>query len=256
MKKSTPKRMMDVGTKGKFRSFPRNSKMLHNLDEDAQCAGKSGMRKIHNITNPYDEVEIGNTDTKVLRRFLRKRIGKPWDEVYSEICQVADARSHEGYKLRDHIGFIVALTCHVGENGKIYDEHNCLIGGIFDGKFYVHPTTNTLEYEEPKRYRSNQSNKPKVLELDGKYFYKNKGQWYRVEMEVVESWNNEILYKISARDVFGFASVFWHYNEYSAVSTLKQKYGLSPQGTTWWCKSKQSANSKEISRLKNKYNLS
>jgi hypothetical protein len=37
-----------------------------------------------------------------LRGFLLKSVGRPWDDVYSEVCKVADARSMQGNHLREH----------------------------------------------------------------------------------------------------------------------------------------------------------
>lgn len=38
-----------------------------------------------------------------LRRFLEKRVGRPWNDVWSEICRQADRRSVVGRHLRDHV---------------------------------------------------------------------------------------------------------------------------------------------------------
>jgi hypothetical protein len=45
-----------------------------------------------------------------LHRWLAKQVGRPWDDVYSEICQVADARSLRGYHLRQHVRDYVDAT--------------------------------------------------------------------------------------------------------------------------------------------------
>ena len=38
-----------------------------------------------------------------LRKFLRANVGRPWDKVFSEICEHADLRSLRGKHLREHV---------------------------------------------------------------------------------------------------------------------------------------------------------
>jgi hypothetical protein len=42
-----------------------------------------------------------NTRDNVLERFLVNRVGRKWDKVYAEACEVADSRSFEGAEVRD-----------------------------------------------------------------------------------------------------------------------------------------------------------
>ena len=37
-----------------------------------------------------------------LKRYLRKNCGRPWADVYAEICEFADSRTIRGYHLRQH----------------------------------------------------------------------------------------------------------------------------------------------------------
>jgi hypothetical protein len=42
-----------------------------------------------------------------LNRYLRKQVGRPWDKVFSEVCQHADVRSTMQRHLREHVlGFV------------------------------------------------------------------------------------------------------------------------------------------------------
>lgn len=38
-----------------------------------------------------------------LKRWLRKQVGRPWNKIWSEICQVVDARDIIGKHLLDHV---------------------------------------------------------------------------------------------------------------------------------------------------------
>jgi len=44
-----------------------------------------------------------NARFNVLERFLVNRVGRPWDKVYAEACQVADSRSFQGAELREYL---------------------------------------------------------------------------------------------------------------------------------------------------------
>ncbi len=64
---------------------------------------KEGMRR------PYGwEHKTFGDRTQPLTRMLRSNLGRPWDKVYSEICQHADSRSIRGYHIREHVWMEVA----------------------------------------------------------------------------------------------------------------------------------------------------
>ncbi len=46
-----------------------------------------------------------------LKHFLERNIGRPWDKVYSEICNGADARVVMGRHVLDHVADYVAIKC-------------------------------------------------------------------------------------------------------------------------------------------------
>jgi hypothetical protein len=55
--------------------------------------------------------KMRNSSLNVLERFLVKRVGRPWDTVYAEVCAVADARSFTGAEVRDYLKDLVASDC-------------------------------------------------------------------------------------------------------------------------------------------------
>lgn len=68
-----------------------------------------------------------------LRRFLESNVGRPWDDVYSEICEHADSRTVRGYHLRQHVWSEVDLVpdpdgsapwgLYVDQNGILQDAN-------------------------------------------------------------------------------------------------------------------------------------
>lgn len=48
-------------------------------------------------------------NTRPLDGFLRKNVGRPWNDVFSEVCQIASLDSTIRRHLREHVGFSVEL---------------------------------------------------------------------------------------------------------------------------------------------------
>jgi hypothetical protein len=78
----------------------------------------------------------------VLERFLVNRIGRKWDKVYAEACEVADPRSFDGAEVRDNLKRLVATECWL--EGRRLMSHDCrgcpeVVRGL-----YVHPRSRLL----------------------------------------------------------------------------------------------------------------
>ena len=88
-----------------------------------------------------------NARYNVLERFLLNRAGKVWDKVYSEACEVADARTFQGAEVRDVILGLVATKCWM--EGRTAMHYDC-IGHVVPVKgLYVHPKSGLL-LRQPK----------------------------------------------------------------------------------------------------------
>ena len=80
-----------------------------------------------------------------LRRFLRSRIGRHWDQVYSEMSQSLDKRSLTGRHIWAHVWIEVARNCTIGSDGKVYP--NPKYGRHFPVRgLYIHPKTGILSW--------------------------------------------------------------------------------------------------------------
>lgn len=79
-----------------------------------------------------------NDHLRPLERWLRSRLGYAWDDIWSEACMVADARSLQGWHLRSHLQLLVET-----EPLQISLER-------FSG-FYVDPATNKLNYRSRRK---------------------------------------------------------------------------------------------------------
>jgi hypothetical protein len=83
-----------------------------------------------------------NTRDNVLERFLVNRVGRKWDKVYAEACEVADSRSFEGAEVRDGLKRLVATECWLdGRTLMSHDWSGCphVVRGL-----YVHPRSRLL----------------------------------------------------------------------------------------------------------------
>lgn len=182
-----------------------------------------------------------------LRRFLKSHAGEQWDDVWSEICQHADYRSMMGSHLRRHVSELVQHP-RLEDDGLLYDNH-----GLFDinspyvwREFYVDPRNGKLCTTQGRRKWKPTPEPKKVFELDGMLYHQYDGLWYRVKMQEIKSkhiWyvsDEFITLKRHTNDAYGWL----------LKDSLKKAYGLSPNNLYWYCVWKQSANSKEIKKLK------
>lgn len=77
------------------------------------------------------------TNLRPLERWLTGQIGREWNEVWSEACAVADNRSHRGWTLRLHLGFLVETV-------------PLRINAAHSRGFYVDPETQCLQFRHGK----------------------------------------------------------------------------------------------------------
>jgi len=253
MRADMPKKFLEPSS-GKRGKFPRNSKKFKPDDDGTPLAPIAGMKKVHAVIEP-DYTKYTGTDFSLMRRFLRSRIGQPWNDVYSEICEKADYRSHSGHHLREWLGYLVDQNCTIVD-GVVADERGIKIGVWWD-QFYVHPEKKTLEFSEHRRYR-NDKKQTTVFEMDDVLYHKHDNIWYRVKFKPVpeQAGKREFFSTIGIRDVFMDKDppkdlVLWSY--WSLTRALSGKYGPDENGKTRFCCWKQSANSHDIKRLKDKY---
>ena len=86
--------------------------------------------------------KMRNQHYNALERFLVRRVGRPWKQVYAEVCAAADARDLLGTQIREHVQACVATNCWI-EGGLVMsrDSWGCHepVRGL-----YVHPASGRL----------------------------------------------------------------------------------------------------------------
>jgi hypothetical protein len=83
-----------------------------------------------------------NARFNVVERFLVNRVGRNWDKVYAEVCEVADSRRLSGAEVRDWLKGCVATDCWLeGRTVMSHDWSGCpqVVRGL-----YVHPKSRIL----------------------------------------------------------------------------------------------------------------
>ncbi len=79
-----------------------------------------------------------------LRRFLRSRVGQPWDRVYRELCARLSANTLAGLHVRGHIWDFVELHVEMVDGVLCYGGSKTPLGYCYRDYFYVHPETGLL----------------------------------------------------------------------------------------------------------------
>jgi hypothetical protein len=84
-----------------------------------------------------------------LKGTLHKNLGRVWDEVFSEFCEVLDRRSNSGYHIWTHLMQMVSTKTVMLEDGRVGEIRDYGYAYSLVSGFYVHPVTGILKYEEP-----------------------------------------------------------------------------------------------------------
>ncbi|MBD2515842.1 hypothetical protein H6G93_12605 [Nostoc sp. FACHB-973] len=159
-------------------------KQLHKLTEEASEDG---------LFNPY-LIKATNKSKRLsdhlgpLRRFLRSKVGQPWNDVYSELCQRLDGKTMAGQHVIGHLWDYVERYVEIID-GTVYSKpyqgyRNQLDRGYGD-RFYIHPQTGILcAVEKAPRKQQQNSEQTDILIIDDYHrYYKLNDIWYLITFE-------------------------------------------------------------------------
>jgi hypothetical protein len=112
-------------------------------------------------------------------RLLASRLGRRWDDVFSEFCSEFDSRSLPGHSFLRDLRWHVATNCWVGaETGTIYRVDRWGGDAPVNDEFYVHPFTGILSWADPIIREKAERPVEKIDLKDGKSLEKIDGIWY------------------------------------------------------------------------------
>ncbi len=120
--------------------------------------------------------------TKPLYNFLKSNAGRPWNDVFSEICEHADLREVRGKHLREH-----ALSYVQGSGGPEASAR------WYTRPFYV-DEGGILRYNGQRRWKSYKPRyDPDKCQIDDDIYERINGCWFQTWYEKVEKshqrWN-------------------------------------------------------------------
>lgn len=145
------------------------------FEEDLDTPDFRGMKRVHTSKpNSFDDKKQLNENLNPLRRFLKSRIGRKWNDVYSEIMSGLNLNNAVQYHVWQHL-------INFGEvHTKTYMQNNEVMAAGFIGpesmknsygreEFYVDPRDGTLrQTKKIPRYR-----REKTINNDSYYDPKN-----------------------------------------------------------------------------------
>ena len=181
-----------VGSKNKSAKWGRRLKYDPDSEYEDECSRVSMSR--HGIQYGHDGKSL--TDVlSPLRGFLRKNVGKKWNDVYSELCQGLDRRSVSGLHVFQHLwNYVEKDTAMV--DGQVY--HYWRGGDLLPieksyryEQYYVHPETGVLcQTNRTERWRYKAPSSQCVQEIrEGQRYQRIKGIWYFMEFARVDRFN-------------------------------------------------------------------
>jgi hypothetical protein len=133
-----------------------------------------------------------NENLRPLERYLEKQVGRPWDKVYSEICDGIDRRSTVQEHIHQHVGDFVAVTV-VMIDGEPHSPWRwgppqSLVSG-WARRFYVEPRTGLLMVNKWRERCRRQRNGKKPGRINHRrelgpflQLHQLDGVWYAVDL--------------------------------------------------------------------------
>lgn len=181
-----------------------------------------------------------NENLAPLKRYLLKQVGRPWNKVYSEICQNINVTNTVQAHIRQHLPDFVAL--HVVLIDKKPYSRQRWRGGLHPvwEPTYVHPVTGILcKSPARKKYKYQPTTKFQQIKIDDTHKYvKIDDLWYEVEFKPItkELWARCRTFGTYPRDI-----VFNHSNAHEYIKEW---------GGDMYAVSKRSVSKKELKQIK------
>ena len=117
----------------------------------------------------YEGKADGGFSYNCTSRWLDKQVGRPWNDIWAEICSRFDSRSYRGREIRNDFNgkWIFDHDCYHSIDGNIRETRSC---GIVHG-LYIHPDTGILCSSSTRypSYRSRHRNDKFISDEIGVY---------------------------------------------------------------------------------------
>lgn len=166
-------------------------------DEDS-LPERQGMRKPYG----WEGREYENLNFEPLRRFLRSKVGQPWNKVYSELHEKIDVRTYGGHRVMEELRWMVDTGEHAHHwyrtRGLYVDENGILCKKDYSTRWRQEKDDPT----KPKKVREHVWNRKTkrydyvvtkiTFHKDGGDYEQINGIWYGVEYAYRKAFKNEV----------------------------------------------------------------
>lgn len=121
----------------------------------------------------------------LLRRFLRSKVGQPWNDIYSELCQKLDTSTMAGQHVIGHLWDYVERHVEIID-GQVYSKsyrwNRIRLDGSYYNRFYIHPETGILcAVQKVNRKQKRQQKQTDIVIIDNYHQYQKVNEiWYLI----------------------------------------------------------------------------
>ena len=206
-----------------------------------------------------------NENLSPLRRFLMKSVNRPWDKVFSEICENINTNSTVQQHIRQHVFDTVENNTFIGKDGKVW-YHVAYHRGTGDMSepiadsykdLYIHPENGLLLKNKNKKRNRYNYKKQRQEEIDqirregpdaDHQLHNIDGIWYVIELKPLPEKLYEMkrtpdgaLFKDPTSEAHQRDIMLHNALQHLSASEFERMYGRKVFGV-----SKKQANSKEL----------
>ncbi len=136
-----------TGLRIKLKKVTGYKKALYKLTQDA-IDGEGPFNAY--FIKPRRKTKRLSDHLNPIKRLLRSKVGKPWNEVHSELNARLDSNTMAGRHVLDHVNDYVIEHVEMIEGRPHHKAHrryywrSAILGTRYDDEFYVHPETGIL----------------------------------------------------------------------------------------------------------------
>lgn len=145
--------------------------------DDENLPSHEGMSRPHKIRGNYKWL---NENLKPLQRFLERRVGRRWDDVYSEICANLRPRSTVQQHVRDHVDCFVNRDVRLAPDGSLQSVPPLGESWGRYTQFFVDPRDGALRSLPRRKWKSPVKTLTRLVLGPERELIKVKGIWYWV----------------------------------------------------------------------------
>lgn len=120
-------------------------------------------------------------------RFLNRNLGRPWDDVYSEICEANDSRTEAGRNIKEMLGrdgCLINFDAHMIDGVPHDSKGSALRAGFRYRSFFINNDTGMLCQAPRERRDVLQKYRKDFIKLDElTQCHEVAGVWYKVKFK-------------------------------------------------------------------------